>query len=65
MPTWKSNPDLMARLRKAQNHPANTGIDIMSFAGMCSSREELQRHVERCENEAAIWQPPVRKGGAQ
>ena len=49
MVTWKSNPDLMARLVTAQNHPTNIRQDIVTFAGFCSSREELERHVQRYE----------------
>ena len=64
MSTWKSNPDLMSRLRTAQNHPAHSHIDIMTFAGMCSDRAELLRHVERYEGEAEAYVPPVRKRGA-
>lgn len=51
-PIWKHNPDLMIRLRTAQNR--NTASDIMSFAGMCDSRAELLAHVERYEAEARV-----------
>lgn len=47
--TWKNNPDLMSRLRAAQNHPANINGDVMTFAGFCDSRHELEAHVESCE----------------
>lgn len=50
MAIWKQNPDLMQRLRTAQNHPKNCSIDIMTFAGMCDSHEELERHVVRYED---------------
>ena len=50
--SWKQEPELMTRLGSAQNHPANANIDIMTFAGMCESREELLRHVERYEAKA-------------
>jgi hypothetical protein len=53
MAIWKQNPDLMARLTAAQNHPANVRADILSFAGFCETREELERHVERYEAKAA------------
>jgi hypothetical protein len=46
--SWKDAPDLMARLTKAQNE-LETPIDIVTFAGFCDSREELERHVERYE----------------
>lgn len=47
--TWRDAPDLMAALTKAQNAPVNSNIDIMSFAGFCESREELEAHVCRYE----------------
>ena len=47
--SWKDAPDLMARLGKAQNAETNCNIDIMTFAGLCDSREELLAHVERYE----------------
>ncbi len=50
MSTWQKNPDLMERLIRAQNALA-TPIDIVSFAGMCDSREELEAHVLRYESE--------------
>lgn len=49
MSVWQANPDLMARLTRAQNHPANVRSDIVTFAGFCDSRDELARHVERYE----------------
>jgi hypothetical protein len=51
--SWRDAPDLMDRLRDAQNHPRNCAIDIMTFAGMCDSRPELLAHVERYEQKAA------------
>lgn len=45
----QQNPDLIARLVIAQNAPANVVIDIMTFAGLCDSRAELERHVIRYE----------------
>jgi len=61
MAVWRDNPDLMARLNAAQNHPANINIDIVTFAGMCDSRAELERHVVRYEAEAANYGPPPRR----
>lgn len=52
MSTWRANPDLMTRLTTAQNHQANINQDIMTFAGMCDTREELLAHVERYEERA-------------
>lgn len=46
--TWKDAPDLMDRLTTAQNH-LRTQIDIVTFAGFCDSREELEAHVVRYE----------------
>ena len=48
--TWKDAPELMDRLIAAQNG-LKTPIDIVTFAGFCDSREELERHVERYEAE--------------
>lgn len=50
MAVWRDNPDLMARLTAAQNVLQH--IDIVTFAGMCDSREELLRHVEHNEDYA-------------
>ena len=47
--SWRDAPDLMDRLIAAQNHPSNATHDILTFAGLCDSRAELQRHVEHCE----------------
>lgn len=51
--TWKSSPELMARLAKAQNQPANINVDIMTFAGLCNNENELRVHVERYEARCA------------
>ena len=53
--TFLSAPDLMERLIAAQNAMACRGeqIDIVSFAGFCDSREELERHVARYEQPRA------------
>jgi hypothetical protein len=58
--TWKAAPDLMARLTAAQNHPANLSQDIVTFAGFCESRAELEAHVARYEEYAARWVAPKR-----
>ncbi len=50
--SWKNEDALMSRLTKAQNRM--TGIDIMTFASFCSSREELENHVVRYEKEAGL-----------
>ena len=52
MSTRKANPDLMDRLIAVQN-ALRAPIDIMTFAGMCDSRAELERHVERYEQQVA------------
>lgn len=49
MSTWRDNPDLMERLAAAQNREVNINIDIMTFAGFCDTREELEKHVIRYE----------------
>ncbi len=50
--TWKDAPDLMSRLVVAQNS-IHAPIDIVSFAGFCNSRAELEAHVVRYEARAA------------
>jgi hypothetical protein len=52
--SWKDAPDLMARLTTAQNHRRNWNVDVMTFAGMCDSREQLQAHVEYYEKRATV-----------
>ena len=61
MSVWKNNPDLMQRLTKAQNHEANIYRDVMTFAGMCDTREELENHVINCESVVANYVPPKRR----
>ena len=50
--SWTQHPDLMARLTDAQN-ALHTPIDIMTYAGWCGSREDLERHVVRYEGVVA------------
>jgi hypothetical protein len=52
MSVWKQNPDLMERLVAAQNRLTRP-IDIVTFAAFCDTREELEAHVVRYEQEAA------------
>lgn len=51
IPPCLSCPDLMERLIAAQNRLACNGgqIDIVSFAGFCDDRAELEAHVLRYE----------------
>ena len=58
--SWRSEPTLMERLRTAQNHVANVNQDIVTFAGYCDSRDELERHVMFYETKAANWTPKRR-----
>ncbi len=51
--SWTQAPDLMDRLTYVQNHWSNANQDIVTFAGWCSSREELEKHVIRYEEYAA------------
>jgi hypothetical protein len=55
--SWKNEPELMARLTTAQDS-LNTPIDIVTFAGMCASREELERHVAYYEQRVAQQSKP-------
>lgn len=45
---WKQSPELMARLRTAQNS-LKAPIDIMTFVAFMNSEDELRRHVEHYE----------------
>lgn len=51
--SWRDAPDLMDRLGRAQNSPHNENRDVMTFAGFCNNRDELERHVVSCEADAA------------
>ena len=47
---WTQAPDLMDRLTAAQN-ALKAPVDIMTFTAFCESREELERHVVRYEQQ--------------
>ena len=47
--SWRNEPDLMARLRDAQNSDANINQDIMTIVGFMTSREQLEQHVISAE----------------
>jgi hypothetical protein len=47
--SWKDAPDLMDALGHTQNAPCNCNIDIMTFAGFCTTREQLETHVRHYE----------------
>ena len=49
---WRQSPDLMARLRKAQNS-IKAPIDIMTFVAFTNSEAELKAHVEYYEGKAS------------
>jgi hypothetical protein len=49
----QANADLIRRLEEVQNSPSNDARDIMSFAGFCDTRAELERHVLKEEARAA------------
>jgi len=61
MSVWKNNPELMARLGKAQNHPANINQDIMTFCAFFDTVEELESHVRCYEERAANYVAPKRR----
>jgi hypothetical protein len=63
--SWKNAPDLMDRLSSTQNAPCNCVIDIMTFAGFCTSREQLETHVSRYEarEAAAIHAAAYKRAG--
>jgi hypothetical protein len=52
IPPCQSETDLMARLVAAQNRPGNITRDVVTFAGFCDDRAELERHVITCEEAA-------------
>ena len=56
MAIWQQHPDFMAWLRDIQNHPAFETQDIMSYAGMCATFDELQRHIWACERRKMAWE---------
>ncbi len=60
MTAWEQNSDLMDRLTEAQNSPALEHQDVMTWAAMCATRDELLRHVENCERRAENYVAPVR-----
>jgi len=63
---WRDCPDLMARLEEAQNSPALEHVDVMTFAAMCDTRDDLTRHVENCEQRVRFYvQPRKRRRAAQ
>jgi len=61
LPIWKQQTALMSRLADAQNHPANINQDIMTWAAMCDTPEELEAHVLHAEDRAARYVPPVHR----
>jgi len=58
---FKACQDLMDRLADAQNHDANINQDIMTWAAMCDTRDELEAHVVRAEERIARYVAPVRR----
>ena len=61
MSVWKQIPELMARLTSAQNHEANINQDIMTFCAFFTTVEQLERHVEHYEQQAAEYVSPKRR----
>lgn len=51
----------MARLTTAQNHEANINQDIMTFCAFFTTIEQLQRHVEHYEQQAAEYVAPKKR----
>lgn len=60
---WKTEKDLMERLETAQNHSALQNQDVMTWAGMCDDRAELERHVANCERRVAEFVPSRKRRG--
>ena len=54
--TWKDAPDLIQALTKCQNSPCNENQDILTFAGFCDSRDELEAYVCRQEIRVQNWE---------
>ena len=50
--TWRNEPELMQRLGVAQNG-LEAPIDIMTFVGFMTNRDELERHVIHYEGRVA------------
>ena len=62
--TWRDAPDLIDRLKAAQNHARFTYSDIMSFAGFMRSRAELEAYVVSKEADVAEYVPAKRRRAA-
>ena len=62
--TWRDAPDLIDRLKVAQNHERFTYSDIISFAGFMRSRAELEAYVVRKETDVAEYIPAKRRRAA-
>ena len=52
------------RLSKAQNSPANSMIDIMTFTAFLETNEELEKYITRYEKRAAEYQPKKKRKAA-
>jgi hypothetical protein len=50
--SWKDAPDLIEALTRCQNSKFNANRDILSFAGFCESRDELEAYL--CREEIAV-----------
>lgn len=50
--SWKDAPDLMEALTRCQNSRFNADRDILTFAGLCASRDELEAHL--CAEEIRV-----------
>lgn len=63
MNTAQQNPDLIARLKAAQNS-LHRPVDIVTFGYLAESRAELERHVKYYEDVVAAQPAPRRRKAA-
>jgi hypothetical protein len=58
--SWRDEPEMIDRLTRAQNG-IRANVDVMTFAGLCESREQLEAHVIACEEKAADYRSSKRR----
>lgn len=63
--SWKDAPDLMDALARCQNSPLYANQDIMTFAGFCESRDELEGYLARHEIRVQNYEQDLEYGCAQ
>lgn len=54
--SWRDVPELMAAIRRLQNHPANVGRDVLTICGFFERRSEFERHIKALDADAARYE---------